>query len=99
MAKTLKILANGGASSPRHKNVFEKRFLDLSGKRRPHVLLIPTATGDPQGRIEEFHRKFKQLGCTSDDLQLVAQRPSQKDMRDKIKGADLIYVSGGNTQV
>ena len=65
-----------------------------SGRERPRVCLIPTATKDDPGVIEAFERLFAPRAETqvlrlfdrdTDDLDLV--------MRDQ----DAVYVTGGNT--
>jgi dipeptidase E len=39
----------------------------------------------------------QQLGCQTDVLYLLRQRPSEQEILEKIAGADAVYVGGGNT--
>ena len=76
----------------------DERVVELSGKTRPQVLFIPTASLDRAEYIEAFRRMYEaQLGCRVEVLALYADRPSAARMRHMVAAADIIYVGGGNT--
>lgn len=76
----------------------DKEIIKLSGKKHPKLLFIPTASTDSQKYIRAVHKYFgAKLGCKVDELLLIAQRPSLKEIKRKILDADIIYVGGGNT--
>lgn len=76
----------------------DRRIVELTGKRKPRALFIPTASGDSEGYWEAFNRVYNQeLGCGTDVLYLLASRPSQVEIEDRIASCDLVYVGGGNT--
>lgn len=61
-------------------------------------MFLPTASGDPQAYCDSFEEHFGgRLGCRTDVLRLVDQRPSDSEIREKILGSDAVYVGGGNT--
>ncbi len=82
-----------GENVPIHRSLVE-----LTGLERPHALLIPTASYDEPERWDTFNTEFRdKLGCATDVLYLLNRSPSLQELEEKILGADLIYVSGGNT--
>jgi dipeptidase E len=75
-----------------------EEIINLSGKKHPSVLFIPTAKNDSQDYIDGFRQYYLGLGCSKVDvLLLVDERPSKKEIKEKIISADIIYVNGGNT--
>lgn len=99
----MKIVAIGGGEIGRPGYPIETERIDreiirLTGKRRPKVLFLPTASGDDPSYWEVFQRYYGQrLGCRTDILYLLRQRPSFKEIKEKILSSDIIYVGGGNT--
>lgn len=75
----------------------DKQIIALSGKDRPNVLFLPTASGDNEGYSEVFAQHYgERLGCNVSVLNLYSKPPSEFIER-AINGADIIYVGGGNT--
>jgi dipeptidase E len=71
------------------------RFLiELTGKRRPRVLFLPTATGDVPSYAMSFYATFALIAEAS-HLDLFDRRTD--DLRPAILEQDLIFVGGGNT--
>lgn len=99
----MKIVAIGGGEIGRPGYPIETERIDreifrLTGKRRPKVLFLPTASGDDPSYWEVFQRYYGQrLGCRTDVLYLLRQKPSLKEIKEKILSSDIIYVGGGNT--
>ena len=98
-----KIFAIGGGEIgyPGMKNdtlKIDQELIKLSSKEKPRLLFIPTASGDADGYIKSVNSYFgKRLGCIIDVLTLTKTSYSQKQLKDKILKADIIYVGGGNT--
>lgn len=94
-----KIVAIGGGEIRTLETlVFDKEIVRLTNKKHPSALFIPTASGDSEGYWNIFRDVYgKRLGCRTDVLYVLKETPSQKEIRNKILSADLIYVGGGNT--
>ena len=98
-----KIVAIGGGEIGRAGYYVETMEIDqeivrLTGKKKPKLLFIPTASSDALGYVEDVNRHFGgSLGCEVDVLLLSREKLSKKMMTEKIMGADVIYVGGGNT--
>ena len=92
------VAIGGGELSDLDTLPIDKEIVRLSGKKKPVALFIPTASGDAQGYIECFKSIYGiKLGCRTDELLLVKERLSKKEISQKIFSADIIYVGGGNT--
>lgn len=69
-------------------------LLELAGRRRPHVVFLPTATGDSTHSVEAFHDAWGRRDCTRDVAHTfgVPDRPAER-----AAAADVVVVAGGNT--
>ncbi|MEI6498678.1 MAG: Type 1 glutamine amidotransferase-like domain-containing protein [bacterium] len=103
MIKPKKIVAIGGGEIGRagySVETFEidQEIIRLTGKKHPMLLFLPTASGDSEGYVQDISRHFgEELGCKVETLYLIKEKPSLDVIRNKILGADIIYVGGGNT--
>ncbi|MCG3179930.1 MAG: hypothetical protein BIFFINMI_02280 [Phycisphaerae bacterium] len=96
---TRHILAFGGGGIWAEHNATPMRefLLGLTGKDRPRVCLLPTATGDEQRIIDAFY------GCLTADLAATSHVPlfdrlaGPADPCKHLLSQDLIWVGGGNT--
>ena len=87
-----------GGFYPIETRQIDEEIVRLSGKTHPAALLLPTASGDSVGYFSTFQRYYgTQLGCKTDVLYLIKERPSVEEMRRKILSSDIVYVGGGNT--
>jgi dipeptidase E len=94
-----KIIAIGGGETKDLETLpIEKEIIRLSGKKHPRVLYIPTAGGDDKEYFGIFKRIYGEiLSCTIDVLWLVREKPSYKEIEEKVLSADIVWVGGGNT--
>lgn len=98
-----KIVALGGGEIGRPGYPVETAEIDLetirlTGKKHPKLLFLPTASKDSPLYVAIVKEHFgKRLGCAVEPLLLWQERHSKRYLRDKILGADIIYVGGGNT--
>lgn len=98
-----KIIAIGGGEIGRPGTSIEtldidKEIIRLSGKKKPKLLFLPTASGDSDGYCDVVEKYFGQkLGCVVDCLKLFDRNIERSVIRKKILEADIVYVGGGNT--
>jgi dipeptidase E len=94
-----KILAIGGARDRAKRRIvaLDREVVRLAGKKRPRMLLIPTASHDRKAVCEKTCKVYARLGCRTDVLLLLGGAPSRRTMREAVGSADIVYVSGGNT--
>lgn len=92
------IAIGGGEIRTRGTAAIDREIVRLSRKKHPRLLFIPTASSDSARYWKHIERYFGGfLKCATDILYLIKERPSQKQIRQKILSADIIYVGGGNT--
>ena len=100
MKATQHIVAIGGALSKSQTagpRLFSYVF-GLTGKKRPRVLFINTATGDKESTALWSFRAIKDLACVPAELTFFERTPQPAAMRELILSQDVIIVGGGNTK-
>ncbi|MBV0893745.1 peptidase E [Microbacterium sp. NC79] len=70
-------------------------ILNLTGKSRPRVLFVGTATGDRPDYILSFYQTYDSDRCAPHHLPLFSRE--RDDLRSWITEFDVIHVGGGNT--
>ena len=99
-----RIIAIGGGEIgrpgyPVETTGIDEQIVRATGKGRPKVLLVPTASGDSELYWETFKEHFGgRLECGTDVLWLLRHEPcDEHEAREKILRSDALYVGGGNT--
>lgn len=98
-----KIVAIGGGEIGRTGYGFEtlsidKEIINLTGKKNPKLLFIPTASSDSEGYCDVVKKYFgDKFKCDVSVLYLIKEKLSKKEIEDKVMNSDIIYVGGGNT--
>lgn len=98
-----KIIAIGGGEIgrpgfPVETTKIDKEIIKLTGKEKPKLLFIPTASADSESYYSTVEKHFgERLGCKTNVLYLIKNKPSKKEIEDKILKSDIVYVGGGNT--
>jgi len=72
-------------------------IIELSGKERPRVLYLGTATYDNPADQKTQTQAFLSKGCAVDALNIAVKSPSKDMLNSKFTGVDIVLVSGGNT--
>ena len=89
------IVAMGGGGFSDDDPLLDDYVLDLTGKERPRVCFIPTASGDAASYVERFYAAFTRRSCEPTHLSLF-QLPYPA-IGDVLRSHDVIYVGGGST--
>jgi peptidase E len=96
--RTIVAMGGGGFQMEPDNPLFDDHVLALarqrSGRDRPRICLIPTATADDPELIADFERLFAPKAETS-VLGLFVR--STDDVAGLVSGQDAVYVTGGNT--
>jgi dipeptidase E len=69
--------------------------LDLSGKARPKILFVPTASGDDAAHLLTFYQAMAGIACEPSHLELFNR--TVDDIDGFIRSQDVVVVGGGNT--
>lgn len=96
------IAASGGFIYPSHSNLLQSAFgpivrygLELTGKPRPKLCYIGTATGDSAIGIASFYGACAGEDVEPSHVQLFTM-PNVRDVRKHILSQDMIWVQGGS---
>lgn len=93
------VAIGGGEIALDETRAIDQYIVELSGKEKPRLLFIPTASSDAPGYIATVKEKFGALGCQVDSLCLISQTYSDSQIGDKILSSHIIYVGGGDTDL
>lgn len=97
MRGTVVALGGGGFSmSDDGSSLIDDHILDLTGKTRPRVCFVPTASGDADEYSRRFEHAFAGRAETS-VLSLFCHDPWGYTDPRRILEQDVIYVGGGST--
>lgn len=98
MSATAQIVAfgGGGFSMEAGNPLLDDFVLGLTGKERPKVCFVPTASGDADHYVVRFYRAFPGDRCEPSHLSLFRRERAPADPREHLLDQDLIYVGGGS---
>lgn len=88
------IVAMGGGGFLDGDPLVDEYILSLSGKERPRICYVPTASADHQVGIVQFYRFFS---TRADPFDLTLFDRRIEDLAGFLLSQDVIYVGGGNT--
>ena len=97
MEQAGQVIAIGGGGfgrNPKH-NKIEKYILGQTGKDKPNVVFLPTASAEDESYIVNFYSCFSKLDCSPSHITFFQRTPRLDSI---INQADVIYVGGGNTK-
>jgi dipeptidase E len=88
-------LGGGGFSMEPENPLLDDFILSLTGKARPRVCFVPTASGDAAGYMHRFDAAFPRERADASHLTLFPRTVS--DLRAYVLSQDVVYVGGGST--
>jgi peptidase E len=86
----------GGFSMEAGNPLLDEFVLELTGRPRPRVCFLPTASGDADHYIVRFYRHFQASRCDPSHLSLFRRERAPAEPREHLLSQDLIYVGGGS---
>jgi dipeptidase E len=86
----------GGFSMEAGNPLLDEYVLELTGKERPRVCFLPTASGDADHYIVRFYRAFAGGRCDPSHLTLFRRERGSPPIREHLLAQDLLYVGGGS---
>jgi len=90
---TRRIVACGGEQLVHP--VLTRYVLDLTGKPRPRILFVPTASGDDATLLLTFYQAVGGVACEPSHLALFNR--TVDDIDGLVRSQDVVMVAGGNT--
>jgi len=95
MDKQIIAIGGGGFGRNPGDGVIEQYILEQTGKEKPNICFIPTATGDNEAYKVNYYSTFSKLDCNPIHLDFFKRTP---DLEQLIPQQDAIFVGGGNTK-
>jgi dipeptidase E len=89
-------MGGGGFSEEPDNPLLDDFVLRLTGKRKPRVCFIPTASGDAPEYVEKFHAHFPARRAKASHLTLF-RGSYPGGIRQFLLEQDALYVGGGST--
>jgi peptidase E len=86
----------GGFSMEAGNPLLDSYVLRLTGRARPRVCFLPSASGDADHYIVRFYRAFPPSRCESSHISLFRRERGCDDPAEHLLQQDLIYVGGGS---
>lgn len=96
MVRTILAMGGGGFSMEPDTPALDDLVLGLSPRREPRICFLPTASGDPDRHIAQFHAAFGDRSCEATHLSLFRLGAHPVALRDTILSQDIVYVGGGS---
>lgn len=83
----------------RENRLLDDYVLSLTGRARPHVCFLPTASGDADHYVVRFYRRFS-ASCEASHVSLFRRDQGtggvEENLAAHLLAQDAIYVGGGN---
>lgn len=89
-------MGGGGFTMEPANPLLDDFVLGLARKSTPHVLFLPTASGDTIGQINAFRARFLDRACEAEYLSLFRLGTLRRPLEEIVLEQDIIYVGGGS---
>lgn len=89
-------MGGGGFTMEPENPLLDDFVLDLSRRREPRILFLPTASGDTNSQINAFYARYGDRACMPSHLSLFRLREARTPLPQLLLEQDVIYVSGGS---
>lgn len=98
MSKKIVAIGGGRYCNGEIQNIFDY-IVSISGKEKPTVVFLPTASFDNVGDEDEVKMCFEKSGISDYTVLSLTDKALTRDyIRDTLLGTDIIYVGGGNVK-
>jgi peptidase E len=94
--RTILAMGGGGFTMEPDSRALDDYVLSLVDRREPRICFLPTASGDVEQHIAQFHAAFDDRPCEATHLSLFRLGSHPVHLRDLILSQDVVYVGGGS---
>jgi peptidase E len=89
-------MGGGGFTMEPTNPLLDDFVLSLTTAKEPHVLFLPTASGDTTAQINAFQARFADRWCVHEHLSLFRMHDAKRTLEEVVLEQDIIYVGGGS---
>jgi dipeptidase E len=94
--RTILAMGGGGFSMEPENPALDDYVLSLTHAPEPRVCLLPTASGDGEGQIRQFHATFGARACEPTHIALFRLGRRPVPLRETLLRQHIVYVGGGS---
>ena len=89
-------MGGGGFTMEPENPALDDYVLGLAGVPMPRICLLPTASGDGEAQIRQFHATFGARACEAIHISLFRLGRRPIPLRETLLAQDIVYVGGGS---
>jgi dipeptidase E len=89
-------MGGGGFTMEPDNPALDDYVLGLASAKVPKICLLPTASGDGEAQIRQFHATFGSRGCEAMHISLFRLGSRPIPLRETLLAQDIVYVGGGS---
>jgi dipeptidase E len=89
-------MGGGGFTMEPENPALDDYVLSLARRPVPKICLLPTASGDGEAQIRQFHATFGARACDAMHISLFRLGSRPIPLRETLLGQDIVYVGGGS---
>src|SRR4051794_6525496 len=94
--RTIFAMGGGGFTMEPDNPALDDYVLSLTGAPAPRICLLPTASGDGEAQIRQFHATFGARVCEPSHIALFRLGRRPVPLRETLLAQDIVYVGGGS---
>lgn len=89
-------MGGGGFTMEPENPALDDYVLGLASAKVPRICLLPTASGDGEAQIRQFHATFGARACEPMHISLFRLGSRPIPLRETLLAQDIVYVGGGS---
>ena len=89
-------MGGGGFTMEPENPALDDYVLGLASAKLPKICLLPTASGDGEAQIRQFHATFGARACEPMHISLFRLGRRPIPLRETLLDQDIVYVGGGS---
>src|SRR3954454_2748749 len=93
---TILAMGGGGFTMEPENPALDDYVLGLASAKLPKICLLPTASGDGEAQIRQFHATFGARACEPMHISLFRLGSRPIPLRETLLEQDIVYVGGGS---
>src|SRR3954471_18835892 len=93
---TILAMGGGGFTMEPENPALDDYVLGLASAKLPKICLLPTASGDGEAQIRQFHATFGARACEPMHISLFRLGSRPIPLRQTLLQQDIVYVGGGS---
>jgi dipeptidase E len=93
---TILAMGGGGFTAGPGDPALDELVLELTGRPRPRICLLPTAGGDSEHQIRRFYETYGDRLCEPTHISLFRLGRHPIPLREHLLSQDAVYVGGGS---